>query len=97
MRGLEIRCKFALANVQHRIDPNAANSQDVFGDVYYAAKGMGRLDYQAGRFDIPCLFSDEPALSAWWKDGQEFAAELEEMASCSGCHDGTGNPCQIHG
>lgn len=45
----------------------------------------------------PALIQGEPALLQAWQFGYDLAEEAAEMAECSSCQDGTGNPCPFHG
>lgn len=95
MRGLDVRIALAKVRVAAVIDPNSdqADVGEVAGDAY----GLGLLDYQQGEETAPIMFRGEPVLLAAWNDGQRFAAELEEMADCSGCHDPELPMCPFHG
>jgi hypothetical protein len=95
MRGLDERIALAHARIAAIVAPNSDGAD--FGVVYYAAYGLGVQDYRAGEFTAPIMFLDEPLLLKAWEDGQDFAAEVEEMAHCEGCKDTSLPMCPYHG
>ncbi|MFY3552513.1 hypothetical protein YH64_016385 [Achromobacter sp. LC458] len=60
---------------------------------------QGREDFTRGRDadDVPPLLADVAELASAWVDGWNEAEESVAMAACSGCNDGSGNPCPHHG
>ena len=98
MRGLDVRLAYARNKVLCSVGVIVPGSDDDDGwMVFQAAKASGYHDHLAGQSEVPILFRDEPELVNAWKEGQDEAAEFEEMSECTGCNDGTGNPCCIHG
>ncbi len=94
-RPLDIRAAFALSKSMRLVDVDAAN--DMAMDAIDEAYQEGIADGHRGNDAISLLFTDEPALRRAWQEGQDFAAELAEMAACPGCHDDAGRPCVRHG
>jgi len=95
MRGLQIRSNYALAQVQMIID--CEGGSDDLMDVCIDAEQQGRSEYLAGHDEPPLLFAGAPELVQAWHNGWHSAAEYAEMAVCTECNNGTGNPCPFHG
>lgn len=98
MRGLDIRAKYAHARIAVEV---LGAGKELLSEILWDAEALGRYDYESDRWlDLPAMFKGEPDLaSAWltgWRDQAEMA-EMAEMADCPNCHDGSGNPCHIHG
>lgn len=43
------------------------------------------------------MFADVQNLVRAWNDGQDFAAESEELENCPYCEAAHGDPCPVHG
>ena len=93
---LETRIAYAQAKIGNLLMPSDFSS-DEMADVIRDAEEWGHCYYRNGEHEPPALFRDEPALLRAWKCGWSLAAESAEMAECSSCNDGTGNPCPFHG
>lgn len=95
MRGLDERVALAYARIAALIDPESEQA-DV-GAVYYEAYALGVRDYQAGEVNSPIMFRGEPEMLKAWNAGQDYAAEMEDMATCAGCQDSDLPMCPVHG
>lgn len=95
MRGLDERVALAMARVAAVIDPNSEQAD--LGVVYYEAYALGVRDYMGGEFDAPTMFRGEPEMLKAWNSGQDYGAEMEEMANCEGCQDSSLPMCPWHG
>lgn len=95
MRGLETRAEFARAKVLSITSP--AEGENLWYAAVNDANVQGYQDYEDNIHDAPKMFSDEPPLLEAWQDGQQRAAELEDMNECPHCNNGTGDPCPSHG
>lgn len=93
---LDVRISYATAKLALCLIPSE-EAEDALSDALREAEAWGYWYFQNDRHELPVLFRDEPALQQAWTSGYDLAAESAEMAECPGCHDGTGNPCYIHG
>ncbi|WOB74347.1 hypothetical protein [Achromobacter xylosoxidans] len=93
LRGLEARCRWAAA--QDGADPECGDG-GACGDSF----SQGIQDFEAGRGpnDIPPLLADVRELAAAWRDGWDFACEVEiaKGASCRYCSDADVDVCGFH-
>lgn len=55
----------------------------------------GAESYEQGS-DMPNLVVDLPRLAASWRAGWNHRGLCAEMEVCSGCNNGSGNPCPTH-
>lgn len=94
--ALEIRIAYAQAKIGSLLFPSDVSS-DEMNDVLWAAEAFGHSSYCNCMHEPPALIQGEPALLQAWQYGWNLAEEAAEMAECSSCHDGTGNPCPFHG
>ncbi|CAB3818694.1 hypothetical protein LMG2828_00340 [Achromobacter piechaudii] len=95
LRGLDARVARAQAN-------GMFDDESRFMDLGHSqmlAHVQGREDFSRGRDaeDVPPLLADVAELASAWVDGWNDAEESVAMAACSGCNDGSGNPCPHHG
>lgn len=95
LRGLDAR-------VAHAKAAGMFDEDSRFMEIGYAqmlAQVQGRQDFTRGRDadDVPPLLADVAELASAWVDGWDAAEESVVMAACSGCNDGSGNPCPHHG
>jgi hypothetical protein len=95
LRGLDAR-------VAHTKAAGMFDEDSRFMDLGYSqmlAHVQGRQDFTRGRDadDVPPLLADVAELASAWMDGWDAAEESVVMAACSGCNDGSGNPCPHHG
>lgn len=94
---LKIRIAYAQAKIGNLLMPSDVSSDEVT-DVLRDAEEWGRCCYyRQGEHEPPVLFRDEPGLVQAWQYGYNAAAESLEMAECSSCNDGSGDPCPCHG
>jgi hypothetical protein len=93
---LKVRIAYVQAKFTNLLMPSDASSEEMY-DVMRDAEEWGHCYYRNDEHEPPALFRDEPALLQAWQYGYNFAAESAEMAKCSSCNDGTGNPCPCHG
>jgi hypothetical protein len=95
MRGLDVRVLLARARIMELIDADEA--QDMYYEVMNGAMCEGMQDALNGISRPPILFRDEKLLISGWHDGFVYKLESMEMEECWECHNGTGNPCSVHG
>ena len=95
MRGLDIRAAFAIAKIKTLINADAENEAILIAMFDAEREGFG--DFERDISELPLLFVGEPTLVQAWNRGYDFAAECSEMAECSNCQDGIGDPCRTHG
>jgi hypothetical protein len=70
LRGLDIRCQFALAKITgHIYGVESDQYSKLLFDSLIAAQTQGSHDFEVGLSTIPPLFSSEIALVGAWKDG----------------------------
>ena len=74
----------------------------VFGGRRELCAGVRHLQAElntglAGKGNARASVQGEPDLLQAWQYGWNLAEEAAEMAECSSCNDGTGNPCPFHG
>jgi hypothetical protein len=97
----------------HRVIAQVASEGVESPEVVELTERAGDLAERAGNecypdSTIPNLIADVPYLIQRWsdgygmeqmieKDGKRLRLELEAMADCPGCNNGTGNPCVTHG
>jgi len=95
LRGLDARVARAQANGM--IDDESRFME--LGHSKMLAHVQGREDFTRGRDadDVPPLLADVAELASAWEDGWNAAEESVAMVACSGCNDGSGNPCPNHG
>lgn len=97
MRGLDARVLLA----QYRIGKTAQRSEaelaDVLNDATISAEAQGIDDAQGSNTSPPAFFLNEPVLLRAWENGRGKFFDLREMAMCSSCQNGTGDPCHFHG
>jgi hypothetical protein len=94
MRGLDVRIMLAKARVMDGIH-GVGNDYEI--DVFSEAQTLGYVEATDGLYEPPVMFLTEPALLYWWRAGQDLVWGGLEMAGCSGCNNGTGDPCPCHG
>ena len=94
--ALEIRIAYAQAKIGKLLFSSDVSS-DEMNAVIWAAEAFGHSSYCNGMHEPPALIQGEPALLQAWQFGYDLAEEAAEMAECSSCQDGTGNPCLGHG
>lgn len=97
LQALNIRIEYAIA----KLNRDAQQMENVALDAESLA--IPTFD-PTNETPIPFLFQDEPALAEAFSTGlahshlgQWLTEELAEMAHCSNCNDGSGNPCLVHG
>lgn len=86
--------KIGVAQAQAVAFPPSDDDKSHIRDEAFA---QGIADFENGRNAPPAEFGSDAELVRWWNEGYDFAAELDDMSHCSGCNDGTGNPCITHG
>lgn len=91
---LDARIRFAKAKNARQL---GLDDDDQYNAAIDEVEAWGIADYKADRLAVPLMIANEPVLVAAWNHGFDFASDLEEMAACDECQNGTGNPCAIHG
>lgn len=71
IRGLDARLKLASSRVWRLSDQRKAS--DYAHDAICLARVLGRLDFNFGRYQLPCFFFGEPLLTEAWKREQDTA------------------------
>lgn len=95
MRGLTARVELAKAKFTATFDMDKAEL--LLWDSMQSAYADGVSDFNQGHHKVPPLFKGEPMLVDAWRDGYVFAQETRAMTTCSGCNNGSCNPCPVHG
>jgi len=94
LRGMAVRVAWGMAQVMRVIDETRARYEEA--EVLHEAEMEGYHDFYSGNPVPPGMFSDSSQLVKAWNKGWSFAAGASEMAECSGCHSGNGEPCPYH-
>lgn len=93
MRGLDVRVAYANAKIEAIANPES----DAVTDVAFEAEALGYREHGEGFESAPTMLADVPELVRAWEAGNAIAQQAAAMARCTGCNDGTGSPCRIHG
>ena len=94
--ALEIRFAYVQAKIGNLLFSSNVSADEMI-DVIRDAEAFGYRSYWNCMHEPPALIQGEPALLQAWQYGWNLAEETAEMAECSSCQDGTGNPCPFHG
>lgn len=97
MRGLNERIAYAQAKIDMMFMPEGSPAENELHCIFHDAMSQGIHDYQNGKDDIPIMYLGIPLLVQGWMEGQDFAAESEEMANCDDCNDPDLPCCPFHG
>lgn len=95
IRGLDIRCKWARAEVAAVIG-NAELANDLGIDANDDAVDLGLRDAQNGVKDPPMMIKGTVLAPAWAYGVGRFW-EMEEMRRCPDCQSDPFTPCPWHG
>jgi len=93
MRECDEKIGVVVAQAVHAPSDGGDDKSELRDDTF----AQGIADFENGLTQPPTEFGSNPDLLGWWNDGHFFAAQLDEMRRCSGCNNGTGNPCVSHG
>lgn len=93
--ALDIRAKYALSKVIAGVD--SETGADLAVDALEDAQVLGHNTVGAEINEPPVLFLDEPWLVDAWRNGIGDRDQVTALLACSGCNDGTGKPCALHG